>query len=76
MWPNSYIYISFILFAFDVSFFFFFFLRTLSCFVDKMDKNDHDVCITRKREKKIGEFLCRVFKCREKSWRGISCFFQ
>lgn len=31
---------------------FFFFLRTLPCFVDKMDKNNHGVCITRKKKKK------------------------
>lgn len=30
---------------------FFFFLRTLPCFVDKMDKNNHGVCITRKKKK-------------------------
>lgn len=29
----------------------FFFLRTLPCFVDKMDKNNHGVCITRKKKK-------------------------
>lgn len=45
-----YIYVSFILY---VCFrYFFFFLRTLPCFVDKMDKNNHGVCITRKKKKK------------------------